>query len=277
VGGIMPELPEVETVRRTLKNLILNKKIRDVDVFYSKMVRGVNEEEFKSRVIGRTFLDIKRVGKYLIFILDDVGLISHLRMEGKYFIKNADDPKDKHEHVIFYFEDGDTLRYNDTRKFGTFDLCELEDIDTLSPVSKLGYEPWDEGLTVKYLREKLKNKRIAIKTALLDQTIITGLGNIYVNEVLFLCQLNPEISAYKLKKKDLENVIYYSQKVLEKAIELGGTTIRSYTDSLGVTGRFQNELHVHDKEGEVCDVCGSLILKKKVNGRGTYYCPKCQK
>jgi len=273
----MPELPEVETVRKTLKRLILQKRIRDVDVFYDKMIRGYEVEEFRQKVIGRTFLDIQRRGKYLIFMLDDVALISHLRMEGKYFIKNADEPKDKHEHVIFYFEDGDTLRYHDTRKFGTFDLCQLEDIYTKSVVSKLGFEPWDKDMNVSYLREKFSSKSIAIKTALLDQNIITGLGNIYVNEVLFLSKLNPTKSANSLTNKDLKNIIENSKKVLEKAIELGGTTIRSYTDSLGVTGRFQNELHVHDKENEPCDGCGTTIRKVKVNGRGTYYCPKCQK
>ena len=121
----MPELPEVETVRRTLKHLILHKRIRDIDVFYDRMLRNCSESELKQRVIGRQFKDIERVGKYLIFLLDDVAIISHLRMEGKYFIKQTELPKEKHEHIIFYFEDGDTLRYQDTRKFGTFDVCEI--------------------------------------------------------------------------------------------------------------------------------------------------------
>jgi formamidopyrimidine-DNA glycosylase len=273
----MPELPEVETVRRTLLNLIIGKEIRDVDVFYQKMIRNISIEEFKDSLVGKTFDDIERYGKYLVFILGDVALISHLRMEGKYFIKNTDQLIDKHEHVIIYFTDGSTLRYQDTRKFGTMDVYPYSNIHIDSPITKLGYEPFNERLNVKYLKEKLKKKTIAIKSALLDQTIITGLGNIYVDEVLFRCRLHPEKSAGSLKKKDYENIIENSKKVLEKAINLGGTTIRSYTSSLGVTGRFQNDLLVHMKENEPCTVCDTPITKIKVNGRGTYYCMKCQK
>ena len=272
----MPELPEVETVKNTLKNLILNKEIRDVDVFFEKIIRNVTVDEFKEKLVGRKFVDIERYGKYLIFILDDIALISHLRMEGKYFIKNLDEPKAKHEHIIFYFKDGETLRYNDTRKFGTMDLVKIEDIYVNSPITKQGFEPFNPKMTKEYLHQKLSKKTIAIKTALLDQTIISGLGNIYVDEVLFLSKLNPKTNSNKLTLKDAQTVIDNSVKVLNKAIKLGGTTIRSYTSSLGVTGRFQNELNVHTKEGENCPVCNTEILKTKVNGRGTYYCPSCQ-
>ena len=273
----MPELPEVETVRKTLKNLIIGKEIRDIDIFYNKIIRGISDEEFKDLLVNKTITDIDRYGKYLIFKFGDINLISHLRMEGKYFIKNADAPKEKHEHIIFYFTDGDTLRYHDTRKFGTMDISSNEDLYKASPITKLGYEPFNKKLTSKYLEDKLSKKTIAIKSALLDQTIITGLGNIYVDEVLFLTKLNPTRKANDLSKKEIKAVISNSIKVLDKAIKLGGTTIRSYTSSLGVTGRFQNELNVHTKEGEDCPICKTTILKTKVNGRGTYYCPSCQK
>ncbi len=273
----MPELPEVETVRNTLKKLILNKTIRDIDVFYEKMIRNVDVDTFKEKLVNKTLTDIRRYGKHLVFQYEDVLLISHLRMEGKYFIKDLDLPREKHEHVIFYFKDGTTLRYNDTRKFGTFDLSTEELLFTTSPVAKLGYEPFEKGLTVPYLYKKLEKKSIAIKSALLDQTIITGLGNIYVDEVLFLSKIHPETESKTLTKKQLKQVIQNSLIVLEKAIKLGGTTIRSYTSSLGVTGRFQNELFVHTKVGEQCLVCNTVIEKIKVNGRGTYYCPECQK
>ncbi|AIO19619.1 Formamidopyrimidine-DNA glycosylase [Candidatus Izimaplasma bacterium HR1] len=273
----MPELPEVETVRRTLSNLILGKEIRDIDIFYNKIIRNKTEQEFKDILIGKTIDEIDRYGKYLIFNLGDTSLISHLRMEGKYFIKNADEPKGKHEHIIIYFTDGNTLRYNDTRKFGTMDIVERDKVYVDSPVTKLGQEPFSDKMTLKYLKEKLSKKSIAIKSALLDQTIMTGLGNIYVDEVLFLSKLNPETPSNKVTNKDIKNIIDNSIKVLNKAIKLGGTTIRSYTSSLGVTGRFQNELNVHTKAGEPCPVCNTPILKIKVNGRGTYYCDKCQK
>lgn len=273
----MPELPEVETVRKTLCNFILDKEIRDIDVFYEKMIRNVSIETFKDILVGEKITDIERYGKYLVFVVGEYALISHLRMEGKYFIKHLDEDRNKHEHVIFYFSDGETLRYQDTRKFGTFDLVRYDQLHVDSPIVKLGYEPSNELLTKTYLKEKLQRKSIAIKSALLDQTIITGLGNIYVDEVLFRCKLNPTKPANELRQKDYKNIIINSKEVLDKAIRLGGTTIRSYTSSLGVTGRFQNDLLVHTKVGEPCTVCNTEILKIKVNGRGTYYCPKCQR
>lgn len=273
----MPELPEVETVRKTLLHLIQGKTIRDCDVFYEKIVRNISIDEFKTRIQNKVIENIGRYGKYLLIDLGEDILISHLRMEGKYFIKNADLPKEKHEHVIFYFSDGDTLRYNDTRKFGTMDLIPKDDLWINSLITKLGPEPFEEGMNLKYLKEKLSKKTIAIKTALLDQTVMTGLGNIYVDEVLFLSKLHPTTPSNLLSNKQITSLIENSIAVLNKAINLGGTTIRSYTSSLGVTGRFQNELNVHTKEGEPCPVCNTTIVKTKVNGRGTYYCPKCQK
>lgn len=273
----MPELPEVETVRKTLYNLILNRTIQSIDVYYTKIIKESSPLEFTNKLVGKTLIDIKRQGKYLIFIFDDIALISHLRMEGKYFIKDQNDDVAKHEHIIFNFTDGSSLRYHDVRKFGTMDLRELDDIYTTNPIKKLGYEPFDKGMTIAYLKGKLHKKEVAVKTCLLDQTIFTGLGNIYVDEVLFLSKLNPELKASKLLENDYKNIIANSISVLNKAIELGGTTIRSYTSSLGVTGRFQNELNVHTKKGEPCPVCSATIEKIRVGGRGTYYCPKCQK
>ena len=273
----MPELPEVETVRRTLNNIILNRQIESIDVYYTKIIKELSLTDFIKRLVGQTLRDIKRQGKYLIFIFDDVALISHLRMEGKYFIKDQSEHVEKHEHIIFNFTDGSSLRYHDVRKFGTMDLRELDKIYTTNPIKKLGYEPFDKEMTVDYLKGKLHKKEVAVKTCLLNQTIFTGLGNIYVDEVLFLCKLNPALKASKLKDIDYQNIIKNSIKVLTKAILLGGTTIRSYTSSLGVTGRFQNELNVHTMQGKPCVICNTLIEKKRVNGRGTYYCPKCQK
>lgn len=273
----MPELPEVETVRKTLSTLILNKEIRDIDIFYNNIIRNVDQEQFKEILIGKKIDSIDRYGKYLIFNLDNVSLISHLRMEGKYFIKNADLPKEKHEHIIFYFTDGETLRYHDTRKFGTMDLVPKSSVFKNSPITKLGPEPFEREMTSTYLHTKLLKKTIAIKSALLDQTIMTGLGNIYVDEVLFLTKLHPETPSNRISKNQAKQIIENSIKVLNKAINLGGTTIRSYTSSLGVTGRFQNELNVHTKQHEPCPICQTVIDKIKVNGRGTYYCRKCQK
>jgi formamidopyrimidine-DNA glycosylase len=273
----MPELPEVETVRRTLNTLILNKEIRAIDIFYDKIIRNIDAAQFIKNLLGKKIDSVDRYGKYLIFNIEELSLISHLRMEGKYFIKNADEPKEKHEHIIFYFTDGETLRYHDTRKFGTMDLVSKSEVYKNSPVTKLGPEPFEKEMTVEYLLQKISKKSIAIKSSLLDQTIMTGLGNIYVDEVLFLTKLHPEKPSNLITKIQAKKIIENSIKVLNKAIKLGGTTIRSYTSSMGVTGRFQNELNVHTKEGEPCPICESTIEKIKVNGRGTYYCTECQK
>ena len=272
----MPELPEVETVRQTLKMNITGKTIRDVDVFYEKMIHGSTVSRFIERLKNQTIRDILRYGKYLVFVFDDIALISHLRMEGKYFLKDLDFPRDKHEHIIFYFTDDSTLRYQDTRKFGTMELSEIDQIKNVRGIHKLGVEPIAEHINIDLIYQKISHRKQAIKTVLLDQTVIAGLGNIYVDETLFLSGIHPEKQASTLRKKDVEKLVGSSKIVLEKAIKLGGSSIRSYTSSLGVTGRFQNELFVHTRKDEPCKICHTVIKKIKVGGRGTYFCPTCQ-
>ena len=272
----MPELPEVETVKNTLKKLVLNKKILSVDIYHNNIVAFPTVDEFKNKLKNQNINDITRRGKWLIFELDDFFLVSHLRMEGKYFLKNIGEELTKHEHVVFKFEDQE-LRYHDTRKFGKMYLIEKDKIETSKPINELGLEPWDENLTSNYLKQKYSNKNIPIKTLLLDQSIITGIGNIYADEILFKSRLNPLLKPKDLNDKQLNNIIKYTRETLEEAIELGGTTIKTYESSKGVHGLFQNKLLVHTKAGEMCSVCGTTIIKITVNGRGTYYCPKCQK
>jgi formamidopyrimidine-DNA glycosylase len=271
----MPELPEVETVKNKLKNLVLNKKIIDVNVRYANIISYPKVEEFKQNLINQTIIDIKRRGKWLMFELNDYYLLSHLRMEGKYVIRDKNEEYNKHEHVEFVFSDNTTLRYKDTRKFGRMYLYKKDEVYDNKPLNELGLEPWDDKLTIDYLKEKLKNKKLPIKTLLLDQSIIVGLGNIYVDEVLFMSCINPLTKPDKLKDKDLENIIINCKTVLEHAIELGGTTIRTYESSEGVHGLFQNELLVHGKD--ICPKCNKKIEKIRVGGRGTYYCKNCQK
>ena len=196
-------------------------------------------------------------------------------MEGKYFIKEPSEPLNKHDHVVFTLNDKEELRYNDTRKFGKMHLVKKEELNN-SLLSKLGKEPWDKTLTKEYLKEKINNKK-AIKTLLLDQSIIVGIGNIYADEILFLSKINPETIGSNLNDKNLLDIIENTKKVLEKAIEAGGTTIHTYTSVDGITGRFQQELLVHNRKGNPCPECKTEIVKIVVNGRGTYYCPKCQK
>ena len=271
----MPEIAEVETVRNTLKKRILNKPIKSVNVRYTKMIES-NLEEFKKVLVGRGFLDIKRRGKWLIFDLGDYYLLSHLRMEGKYFIKNHEEELNKHEHVIITFTDNTDLRYHDTRKFGRMNLIKKEELATAEEIAKQGLEPGDENLTAKYLIDKFKKKRLPIKTVLLDQTIISGLGNIYANEVLFAAGIDPLKKACDVSLEEASRIVTESNRIIKAAIKMGGTTIKSYTSSLGVTGRFQQYLCVHKREGMPCLKCGTTILNMKVNGRSTYFCPKCQ-
>ena len=272
----MPEIAEVETVRNVLKEKILNKKIKDVIIYYKKMIQN-DEEEFKNVLINNEFKDILRKGKWLIFELKDHYLLSHLRMEGKYFTKNHNEPHVKHEHVVIVFNDGTDLRYHDTRKFGIMKIVKKEDLVNTIEIQKQGLEPIDNNINSEYLLDKFKNKNTPIKTVLLDQEIISGLGNIYADEVLFASGINPLRKANTLTKEECDNIISSSKKIILKAIEEKGTTIKSYTSSLGVTGNYQKYLNVHKKEGCSCVRCNNIIKRIKVGGRSTYYCENCQK
>ena len=267
----MPELPEVETVRRTLKNFIIGKKIKDIKIYYDNIIVG-DSEIFATTLKGQTFRDIERIGKYLIFILDENAFVSHLRMEGKYNIVRYDEPVNKHEHIAFCLEDGAELRYQDIRKFGRMQLADKNDYQNQLPLSKLGPEPWDANVAEIYT--KLHKRSLPIKTLLLDQGIMAGIGNIYANEICFLMKMNPKTSGNKLSQKRVAELIEVSKKVLDKAIEQGGTTIHSF-DANGITGLFQLELKAHMQKK--CSTCKGEITKEMVGGRGTYYCKNCQK
>ena len=272
----MPELPEVETVKETLKRLVLNKKITNVRINYSNIIEYPSSDEFKKMIVGETIKDVLRRGKWLMFELDNYYLLSHLRMEGRYYFKEKGEENLKHEHVIFELDKKYELRYIDARKFGKMHLLYKDKALSSKPLNELGLEPWDNKLNISYLKDKYKTKKLPIKTVLLDQGIIVGIGNIYADEILFLSKINPFKKASELKDKDLENIIKYTRLVLEKAIKEGGTTIKSYESSEGVHGRFQENLLVHNHEGDLCSTCGTIIVKTRVGGRGTYYCPTCQ-
>lgn len=275
----MPELPEVETVRRTLERQIIDKTITKVEIYYDTMIENVSKEEFQTKLVHQTFRKMDRYGKYLFFILDDYTIVSHLRMEGKFFLKSIDTPLDKHEHIVFILDDEVSFRYHDTRKFGKMVLLpttKKEEIMKYPSLSHLGKEANDAAFTKEELFQILSKKTTPIKTALLDQEVICGLGNIYADEVCFMANLNPKTPSNGLTMDDAAHILNASKIVLEKAIQAGGTTIRSYTSSLGITGLFQLELLIHSKEKEPCPTCQTPIMKIKVGGRGTYFCPNCQ-
>ena len=273
----MPELPEVETVRQSLKLKLIGRKIISCNVYHDNIIEYPSVDEFKNNIIGQTFRDIERHGKWLKFVLDDYYLLSHLRMEGKFFFRNKDEKIYKHEHVIFGLDNNTEFRYMDVRKFGKMHLIRKEDINTMGPLLKVGLEPWDDELTVSYLKNKYKNKKLPIKSVILDQEIIAGIGNIYANEILFASGINPLKKACELSDEELSNIIDNTRIILKKAIAMGGSTIHSYTSVDGVTGLFQQELLVHTRVGMPCKKCGNKIEKIVVGGRGTYYCSNCQK
>ena len=268
----MPELPEVETVKNVLKKNLIGLKIKKVDVFYDSMIK-TSLKEFKNNLINEEFQDIKRFGKWLVFETTNYYLVSHLRMEGKYYYSDIK-RNDNHEHVIFTLSNGFYLRYKDVRKFGVMFLVKKDRLFIDTPLSKIGLEPFSKKLDTTYLLSKYKNKKLPIKTVLLDQEIISGLGNIYADEVLFKSHINPLKKASLLDKNECQKIIDNSREILNEAIKLGGTTIRSYTSSLGVTGRYQDKLLVHTKK--ICSICKNQIKVLKIGGRSTYYCPKCQ-
>ncbi len=266
----MPELPEVETVRQTLKQFIIDEVIESVDVYYDKIIVD-STSDFISSITHQTIKDIDRYGKYLVFILEKSAFISHLRMEGKYHIVEKGTPVSKHTHVVFHLKNKD-LHYIDTRKFGRMQLVSIENYRKEEPISKLGKEPFE--IDDIELYNLLHKSSLPIKSALLDQSIMAGIGNIYANEICFKMGLDPRTKAMRLSKNRVKELKKVAIDVLKHAIECGGTTIHSF-DSNGIHGRFQIDLNVHMKKE--CKVCQGEVKKIMLNQRGTYYCPNCQK
>lgn len=267
----MPELVEVETTRRDLSKIIKNKKINKVDVFLDKIVYN-KKSEFIDKIENQTIREIKRRGKWLLFELDKDYVIIHFRMEGRFYLLPLDAKKDKHDYVIFYFDDF-SLHYNDPRLFGKMEVINKKDIDKFFLDRKLGLEYTDPNLTPKYLKEKFKTHHTDIKKILLDQSYITGIGNIYADEILFRSKINPKKHADKLSKNKLQAIIDNTKIVFEESLKYKGT----YPNIDGKRGTFEEHLMVHKREGEKCYECGNTIVKEKIGGRGTYYCPHCQK
>ena len=274
----VPELPEVETVRRTLIHLVKGKTIDEVKVTWSNIIkRPVDVEQFCDALKGQTILDVHRRGKFLKIILDDYVLVSHLRMEGKYALVEKDEPIDKHTHVIFLFTDGTQLRYKDVRKFGTMHLFQPGEEESSPPLSTLGPEPFEALFTAEVLKKRIGRTTRKIKAVLLDQQVVVGLGNIYVDEALFRARIHPERVASELTDEELDRLHKEIVATLQEAVEKGGSTIRSYVNTQGEMGMFQLQLYVYGKKDQPCAVCGTPIRKYVVAGRGTHICPSCQK
>ncbi|WP_018921699.1 DNA-formamidopyrimidine glycosylase [Salsuginibacillus kocurii] len=271
----MPELPEVETVRRTLGELIKGKTIDTMSITWAKIIKEPDDvEAFISLLAGQTIQEVKRRGKFLLIECDEVTLVSHLRMEGKYKMKEGE--PDKHTHVRFHFTDGTELWYRDVRKFGTMHVFPKGAEFSQEPLKKLGVEPLSLDFTPSYLPAACEKTSRNIKTVLLDQSIIAGLGNIYVDEALFRSGILPERQAAYLQEEEWQRLHAEIKATLEEAVEAGGTSVRSYLNGNGEMGYFQQQLFVYGRAGEPCQRCSGPIEKTVVAGRGTHFCPVCQ-
>lgn len=272
----MPEIAEVRVVANTLKKQILGKRITGIKILYPNIING-DSNTFRTNLLNCEFFDIRTTGKWLIFDLGKYSFLSHLRMEGKYFYVKRSTPISKHTHVIFQLDNGMDLRYDDVRKFGKMELVKTTEINDNPSIKKLGIEPDNANLTVQYLTSKFKDVKKPIKTVLLDQTIINGLGNIYANEVLYAAKISPFRLALSLSSDEIQSIIYHSNRIITKSCEVGGCTIRSYTSSLGVVGHYQDYLLVHGKGNFLCKNCRAAIKQDTIGGRTAYYCETCQK
>lgn len=273
----MPELPEVETVRKTLEQLIIGETIERITVYWPKIIKSPDDYRlFSELVIGEVFHNIQRKGKFLMFELTNYTLVSHLRMEGKYGVYSDDDPLDKHVHVVFHLESGKQLRYHDVRKFGTMHLFEKGQALEQKPLNQLGPDPFEGAYTLEYVLPKITKSERAIKNILLDQQIIAGLGNIYVDETLFRAKVHPLRKGTTLTEQEVMAILDEAKQTLLEAVEQGGTTIRSYVNSQGEIGMFQQRLFVYGQENKACKRCGHPITKMKVSNRGTHICEVCQ-
>jgi formamidopyrimidine-DNA glycosylase len=278
----MPELPEVETIVRGLRGPLIGRQFTGVRVGCEDLVARPRPEpaegplvgEFKRRVVGQEILAVRRRGKYLIFALSGgESLIIHLRMTGRLLIKNPNDELDKHDHLIFELDDGRELRFNNVRKLGRVYLVDDED----EIVGKLGPEPLADDFTPADFAALFSGRRGMIKPLLLNQRFIAGIGNIYADEALFAAHVHPERRADTLTTEDIECLYNAIRQVLHQGIENRGTTLSAYRDAEGREGRNQEHLQVSRNADQPCPRCGTPIERRVVGGRGTYFCPKCQR
>lgn len=283
----MPELPEVETVKRGLEEFIINENINKVYISNFSL-RFPWPKNFVSKIINSKIISIRRRAKYILIKLsNNYTIISHLGMSGSYRVVNLNKSKDykpiKHDHLIIDL-DHYKIVYNDPRRFGYIDLTS-EDPDEHKFLSFLGPEPLSNSFNADNLAKKLLNKEKAIKNALLDQNIISGLGNIYVCEALFRARINPKSNCSKFvgvsgkPKKPLITLVSKINQVIKEAINVGGSTLKDFSNISGKMGYFQSSFNVYGREKEKCSLtdCEGIIRRYNQSGRSTFFCPKCQK
>ena len=286
----MPELPEVEVTRRTLLKFIENKVIENIKI-NNRNLRFKIPTNFKKIVIGQKIIKVLRRSKYiLIYLKNDYVMIAHLGMSGKFLIKNNysknflrtsyyfNEFSLKHNHIEFFFSNNLKVIYNDPRRFGFFLLDKVSKLDLNKFLNKLGPEPLGNDLKKDYLISKTKATQRSIKTLLMDQHFISGIGNIYANEILFSARIKPNKIASKLTLVDIDRLYSSIGKVLKRALKLGGSSIKDFKSSVGLKGRFQNEFKVYDRRDLKClrSGCSGLIARVVSQGRASFFCNQCQ-
>lgn len=274
----MPELPEVETVVRGLQPRLVGRCMVKVEVRQADVVhrpRG-NSAAFVHALTGRRICAVSRRGKYIVFALDKGWLVCHLRMTGKLLFREEGTKAAKHTHVIFMLDDGSLLFYEDARRFGGFDYWEKNPLAE-PPLAALGPEPLTEGFNADYFKESTRRRKRPVKSHLLDQSVVAGIGNIYADEILFRAGVRPRKGTQRLSSSECAAIVAATKQVLGEAIAAGGSTIRDYVDTSSRAGHFQNAHQVYGRAGKPCVHCGTILKSVNVGGRSSVYCPHCQK
>jgi len=272
----MPELPEVETIKRQLSRKIGNKTIKKVDVRFAKFVKAPIEK-FKKAVEGAKIKSIERRAKLLIINLSSgYSLVIHLKMTGQLIYKGKSDKK--HTHLIYYFTDNSHLIHNDYRRFGFVKLIPTKELEEYFTKEKYGPEPLEKKFTLKLFKDLLDKKgRAKIKPLLMDQTFIAGIGNLYADEILFYAKVQPTRKISTLKPEEIKRIYQGIKKILLAAISKQGSSADTYVDTAGKKGKyFPSSIKVYRRDGQSCYKCGTKIKHIKLGGRSAHFCPKCQ-
>ena len=267
----MPELPEVETVAKSIEKYLIGKSFKSIHVNWIKTLDNFSLSDFKHKVKGLSVARVYRRAKYIIIDFNEVLLAVHLRMTGKLYVVNSIDPGQKHISLFLKFDDK-YLIFEDTRKFGRFYL--FDNLDYLN--NKLGIEPLSNNFSKEWILKNIKSKNRQIKPLLLDQSFICGIGNIYADESLWFAKIHPLSISSTIPNNKLIKLQTSIVKVLSESVKRGGTTIRDYTYDFSYVGNYALSLKVFNRSGKKCLRCKSIILKIKVAQRGTHYCPNCQ-
>ncbi len=273
----MPELPEVETVCRSLRPHLLGRTVTRVRVREPRLRVRVNERALQG-LVGKRIEAITRTAKYvLLHFSENAVWVFHLGMSGKLICVEKSTARRKHDHIVADLDDGGELRYHDPRRFGLSLVTRRDEFCRLPQLRRLGIDPFDPGLTGEYLFGFTRASERRIRDLLLDQQIIAGLGNIYANEILALSGIRPAKRANRLTRKQVEAIARTIPDLLRDAIRWCGTSFSDYRDADDRRGEFQNHLRVYDRDGEECRVCSNVIKRVAIGNRSAFYCPTCQR